>query len=75
MSLESGLPGPLRRGFQWSASSFMCLGYHVLKDVTAFDNELLLPMQVGRWLCDSAESWPSPAEHHQAVRTLLEIPT
>lgn len=73
--LESGLPGLLRGHFQWSASLFVRLGYHVLRDVTAFDNEVLLPVRVGGWLCDSAEPWPLPAKHHQAVRTVLEIPT
>ena len=41
----------------------MHLGYHVLRDVTAFDNEVFLPAQVGGWLCDSAEPWPLPAKH------------
>ena len=50
MPLESELPGLLRGRFQWSASLFVRLGYHVLRDVTVFDNEVLLPVQVGRWL-------------------------
>lgn len=29
----------------------------------------------GRWLCDLMKSWPLLAKHHQAVETVVEIPT
>lgn len=80
------LPGPQRRPFHWSIRSFISLEYYVLGMLLlsimtgSIDGHASKPsgeggMVRGRWLCDLVKSWPLLAKHHQAVGTVVEIPT